>query len=95
MTLYVYNGWLVPVRRYHAGDFKPATMDDLPVPRGSWQAHYDAKQRKYNATLLVGIAFTAATFVVVSTVPYFYFYCLLQKTCANVFSICPRLKPVG
>lgn len=40
-------------------------MDQLPVPQGSWQAQYDAKQRKYNVTLLLGVAFTVATFVVV------------------------------
>ncbi|XP_063362777.1 uncharacterized protein LOC134651606 [Cydia amplana] len=51
------------VRRYHAGDFKAPTMEELPVPRGSWQANYDAKQRKYNAVLIAGIAFTAGTLV--------------------------------
>ncbi|XP_045499091.1 uncharacterized protein LOC123696772 [Colias croceus] len=47
------------VRRYH-GDhsFKPPSMDELPVPRGSWQAKYDADQRKYNSILAFGIAFT-------------------------------------
>ncbi|XP_028158711.1 uncharacterized protein LOC135076393 [Ostrinia nubilalis] len=50
------------VRRYHGGhDFKPATMDELPVPRGSWQAAYDAKQRKYNAVLALGLVFTVGT----------------------------------
>ncbi|CAH0675723.1 unnamed protein product [Chilo suppressalis] len=56
-------------RRYHAGEghFKPPTMDDLPVPRGSWQAQYDANQRRYNAALVLGIGFCAATIVVAKT----------------------------
>lgn len=53
------------MRRYHHGEFKPPTMDELPVPRGSWQAHYDAKQRGYNAALILGIAFSITTIVVV------------------------------
>ncbi|CAG9787577.1 unnamed protein product [Diatraea saccharalis] len=52
-------------RRYHAGEgFKPPTMDDLPVPRGSWQANYDARQRKYNAALILGIGFSIASVAV-------------------------------
>ncbi|CAH0682897.1 unnamed protein product [Spodoptera exigua] len=52
------------VRRYHNEHFKPPTMDELPVPRGSWQAQYDANQRRYNLVLLFGIAFTAGTLAV-------------------------------
>ncbi|XP_075975153.1 cytochrome c oxidase subunit 7B [Anticarsia gemmatalis] len=52
------------VRRYHDNHFKAPSMDELPVPRGSWQAHHDAKQRKYNAVLLLGIAFSAGTLVI-------------------------------
>ncbi|CAG5054703.1 unnamed protein product [Parnassius apollo] len=55
------------VRRYHAGEFKPPTMDELPVPSGSWQARYDANQRRYNAVLLFGVAFTAVTLIVAKT----------------------------
>ncbi|XP_026319286.1 uncharacterized protein LOC113229822 [Hyposmocoma kahamanoa] len=56
------------VRRYgHDSHFKPATMDELPVPRGSWQAHYDANQRRFNTALIVGIAFTVGTFIVAKT----------------------------
>lgn len=62
---------MLAVRRYHGeGHVKPPTMDELPVPKGSWQAHYDAKQRKYNMALLIGLAFTSFTFVVVSTLSY-------------------------
>ncbi|KAH9633797.1 hypothetical protein HF086_005431 [Spodoptera exigua] len=57
--------WLwFAVRRYHNEHFKPPTMDELPVPRGSWQAQYDANQRRYNLVLLFGIAFTAGTLAV-------------------------------
>lgn len=49
---------------YHkAANFKPASMDELPVPYGSWQAHYKAKQSKYNLHLLVGLLFTGVTLV--------------------------------
>lgn len=51
------------VRRYHDNHFKPPTMDELPVPRGSWQAQYDANQRRYNTALVVGIGFTVATLI--------------------------------
>lgn len=42
-------------------------MDELPVPSGSWQAHYDAKQKGYNAALVFGIAFSVLTVVVAKT----------------------------
>ncbi|GLV31609.1 uncharacterized protein CBL_07370 [Carabus blaptoides fortunei] len=51
-------------RSYHGkSDFKPVTMNDMPVPSGSWKSHYDAQQTKYNIHLLVGIAFTAITLI--------------------------------
>ena len=56
---------VVAVRRYHNEHFKPPSMDELPVPRGSWQAHHDAQQRRYNLALLFGVAFTAGTLVIV------------------------------
>lgn len=56
---------LFAARRYHNEHFKPPTMDELPVPSGSWQAQYDANQRRYNATLLFGIAFTTGTLIAV------------------------------
>ncbi|KAI5633339.1 deltamethrin resistance domain-containing protein [Phthorimaea operculella] len=55
------------VRRYghdSHSHFKPATMDELPVPKGSWQAAYDARNRRYNMVLLTGIAFTVASIAV-------------------------------
>lgn len=38
-------------------------MNELPVPQGSWQAKYDADQRKYNATLFAGVGIFAATII--------------------------------
>ncbi|CAB3246745.1 unnamed protein product [Arctia plantaginis] len=52
------------VRRYHDNHFKPPTMDELPVPRGSWQAQHDANQRRYNTALLLGVVFSVGTLVV-------------------------------
>ncbi|XP_026465431.1 uncharacterized protein LOC113368082 [Ctenocephalides felis] len=36
-------------------DYVPPSMNELPTPQGSWQAKHDARQRKYNATLLAGV----------------------------------------
>lgn len=59
------------MRRYHGGEhFKPPTMDELPVPRGSWQAQYDANQKGYNAALIFGVAFTVGTLIIVSIHPF-------------------------
>lgn len=63
-------------RRYHGehGHFKPPSMDELPVPQGSWQAQYDANQRRYNSILLFGIAFTAGSIIIVCNLYNFYEY---------------------
>ncbi|XP_021954749.1 uncharacterized protein LOC110851320 [Folsomia candida] len=37
------------------------TMNELPVPTGSWQAAYDAQQKKNNLHLIVGVSFFAFT----------------------------------
>merc|ERR1711963_87348 len=45
------------VRRYGGGEaYKPITMNDLPVPKGSWQEAYNAKQKNYNTMLMLGVA---------------------------------------
>ena len=55
-------------RRYYKHEpYKPVTMNDLPVPRGSWHQHYAAKQRNYNLTLAGGLAFFGFTVFTVST----------------------------
>lgn len=35
--------------------FRPANMDELPIPCGSWKAHHEAKQKKYYLDLAIGI----------------------------------------
>ena len=45
----------------YAVAFKPASMSELPTPAGSWKAHYDANQTRYNMHLLGGIVFAAIT----------------------------------
>ncbi|KAA0186752.1 hypothetical protein HAZT_HAZT009769 [Hyalella azteca] len=40
---------------------KPPTMNDLPVPSGSWQVAYAQTQSKYNMILLGSAIFCAAT----------------------------------
>ncbi|RZC41344.1 LIM and/or RA domain containing protein [Asbolus verrucosus] len=50
---------------HHYTDGLPvSTVNDLPTPQGSWQTHYDAKQRKYNAQLAAGIGILIGTIVV-------------------------------
>uniref|UniRef100_A0A069DN71 Putative conserved plasma membrane protein n=1 Tax=Panstrongylus megistus TaxID=65343 RepID=A0A069DN71_9HEMI len=41
----------------------PATMDDLPVPCGSWETQYNTNQSKYNMHLAVGVIFTVITII--------------------------------
>lgn len=49
-------------------NFKRPTMDDLPVPNGSWQENFQVKQAKYNRHLIVGIvAFTVSMIAVSSS----------------------------
>ena len=45
---------------------KAASMNDMPIPAGSWQAHYNANQKRYNSHLLGGATFAAITLIVVS-----------------------------
>lgn len=49
-------------------EFKPPTMNELPIPQGSWSEAYSKKQRMYNLHLLAGVAFTAGTVVAVSII---------------------------
>nr|CAD7438914.1 unnamed protein product [Timema bartmani] len=56
------GGSLSQVRLYHPpAHQKEPTMDELPVPQGSWKADYDAKQTGYNLQLLAGVAFFSIT----------------------------------
>jgi len=51
----------VPRRsKAYLGELK-GSMNDLPQPCGSFKTNYDAKQRKYNAQLIIGVSFLAIT----------------------------------
>ncbi|XP_050532786.1 uncharacterized protein LOC126900850 [Daktulosphaira vitifoliae] len=39
----------------HHPSYRPLTMDDMPVPKGSWQEHYNKTNSKYNAVLIGGV----------------------------------------
>lgn len=55
------------VRAYHPpADFKPPTMDDLPVPQGSWKTQNDSNQTKYNIHLIGGVTLLTFTLGFVS-----------------------------
>ena len=51
----------------HGEPYKPAHMDEMPVPQGSWQEFYDQQQRKYTRHLIIGTTFFLFTVWVVST----------------------------
>lgn len=40
---------------------KPATMNEMPTPQGSWAHDYARKQAKYNMQLIAGIGILGAT----------------------------------
>merc|ERR1711977_523116 len=39
--------------------FRNITYDDIPFPKGSWQARYDELNKKYNMLLAAAVAFSA------------------------------------
>ncbi|XP_063989680.1 uncharacterized protein LOC135168957 isoform X2 [Diachasmimorpha longicaudata] len=63
------------VRRYHdeTKPFKYPTMDECPVPEGSWQEYHDKRQKTYNLQLIGGIAFLAGAFTVAKVTGCLYF----------------------
>ncbi|KAK2582055.1 hypothetical protein KPH14_002760 [Odynerus spinipes] len=52
---------------YGPANYKPPSMDDLPLPEGSWQEAYEKKQRTYNMHLIGGILFTVGTLIAAKT----------------------------
>ena len=56
-------------------DVKLPTVNDIPVPHGSWQEHYDARQKVYNTQLIAGLAVLVGTiaFVKISGIIFFNF----------------------
>lgn len=65
IKLFDSTGTLRRARNYHHEGHKPTTMDDLPVPTGSWQAQHEANQKKFNLQLALGIGFAVATILTV------------------------------
>lgn len=57
---------------HHPGPL--STYNDLPTPSGSWQTHYDAKQRKYNGQLALGIGAIVGTLIFGKAVGFLEFY---------------------
>lgn len=50
----------------HHASYKPLTMDDMPVPKGSWQEHHGKANTKYNLVLIGGFGSLAASIYIVS-----------------------------
>jgi len=42
-----------------------STLNDIPIPEGSWQEHYDKRNAKWNMMLGASFAFFAVTLYVV------------------------------
>lgn len=64
--------------KYGAGDEVelgfPATYNELPQPRGSWEQYHKWQNQKYNKHLMTGVSFFLFTIFVVSRVATFNFY---------------------
>ncbi|KAI9565708.1 hypothetical protein GHT06_009500 [Daphnia sinensis] len=45
----------------YVSSIKTATLNEMPVPSGSWAQHHAAKQQSYNLHLAVGVAVTIVT----------------------------------
>ncbi|XP_059474090.1 uncharacterized protein LOC132195856 [Neocloeon triangulifer] len=64
----------VLARQYHSpSNQKLPTMNDLPVPQGSWQQHHASLQRRYNTHLAVGVTFCLFSFFVAKQSGLFFF----------------------
>jgi len=42
-----------------------STINDVPMPHGSWKDHYNARQKVYNAQLIAGITILCSTLLFV------------------------------
>ncbi|KAK4018258.1 hypothetical protein OUZ56_000322 [Daphnia magna] len=45
----------------YVSSIKTATLNEMPVPSGSWAEHNAAKQKSYNLHLVAGVAITIVT----------------------------------
>lgn len=64
---------------YHGGEgipakyqkFRPAVMDEFPVPQGLWKEAYDKQQTKYNWQLIFAtVAYFATVIYVYNTIDF-------------------------
>ncbi|XP_043276368.1 uncharacterized protein COX7B [Venturia canescens] len=64
-------------RQYHdeAANYKPGTMDELPIPQGSWQQQYDSKQTLYNMQLAFGILYAVGSIYYITQSGVIFFNC--------------------
>lgn len=56
-----------PAAYYHApkGEWKGASMNDLPIPEGDWQEDYNRRNLPYNIFLASGVIAFVVSLVVV------------------------------
>lgn len=81
LTAYQIERW---ASGYGDKGYKPTTMNDMPVPWGSWANNHAQIQRKYNLILVAGTAFLGASIFAVSRS----LFTLVDVNTNNVF--CPR-----
>jgi len=53
------------VSTYKVPEIKPATMNEMPTPSGSYKTYHARQQARYNRHLMGGIGFSAFTLFVV------------------------------
>lgn len=56
-----------PLSHYYKPlSYKNVTMDDMPVPCGSWQEHYTKRNNHYKKVLIFGIVSLIGSILIVS-----------------------------
>ena len=49
-------------------ELRPPTLDEYPVPQGSWQEDYNKKQKRFNIHLAAGVIIFSSTIAFVRMV---------------------------
>lgn len=56
-----------PLSQYYKPlSYRIVTMDDMPVPCGSWKEHYTKRNRHYNKVLVFGMVSLIGSILIVS-----------------------------
>lgn len=66
-------------------NYKGLTMDDMPVPYGSWTQHYKKTNSRYNIILVFGFVSLIGSLFIVSQTNVFYNFIIIYG--CNLFMI--------